>query len=361
MVQPLMQWGVPAAFVVAGLAGGAVAERLVLPRFGNAPRSQAGDHHLLVAALRGVIFLWFAVAGIYAAVLSFPLSPAAFNFIHKALLAILIPSGTLVLARLAGGFVGLHSRRVYRRQGAVALPSPSIITNLARLVVFVIGGLIVLQTLGIAITPILTALGVGGLAVALALQDTLSNLFSGLYIIAARQIKPGDYIKLNTGEEGYVVDITWRTTKIRDIPNNLIIVPNAKLASATITNYHLPDKELAVLVQVRVSYESDLRRVEELTTHVARETMQTTPGGVVEFQPRLRYHTCAENSINVNVILRAGDIADQYRLRHEFIKRLHERYLREGIRFRSTPEVLLKEAGAAEEPRPPAIRVSTRD
>ena len=76
--------------------------------------------------------------------------------------------------------------------------------------------MIILNQLHVSIAPILTALGVGGLAVALALQDTLSNLFAGFYVAVAGQVRLGDYIvKLDTGEEGYVTDISWRTTTIR--------------------------------------------------------------------------------------------------------------------------------------------------
>ena len=200
-----------------------------------------------------------------------------------------------------------------------------------RIIVFIIGILIILHSLGISITPILTALGVGGLAVALALQDTLSNLFAGLHIILTRQIKPGDYIKLETGEEGYVVDITWRNTTIRELPNNYIIIPNLKLAQAIVKNHYLPDREISVTVQLGVSYDSDLEKVERVTIEVAKEVMMEVPGGIPEFQPFIRYHTFGDFSINFTVIMRCREFTDQYLIKHEFIKRLHKRYKDEGI------------------------------
>jgi small-conductance mechanosensitive channel len=86
---------------------------------------------------------------------------------------------------------------------------------------------------------------VGGLAVALALQDTLSNLFAGLHIIASKKLLPGDYFLLDSGEEGYVQDVNWRNTFIRTLRNNMIVVPNARLASAILTNYYQPSSEMA--------------------------------------------------------------------------------------------------------------------
>ena len=200
-----------------------------------------------------------------------------------------------------------------------------------QIAVFVVGGLIVVQTVGISITPLLTALGVGGIAVALALQDTLSNLFSGLHILASRQVKIGDYIKLSTGEEGYVADISWRNTSIRALSNNMYVVPNLVMASSIITNYDQPQREMAVLVNVGVGYESDLKKVERVTVEVGREVMKEVAGGVPEFEPFIRYNTFGDFAIGFTVILRGKEFVDQYMIKHEFVKRLHERYNQEGI------------------------------
>lgn len=141
----------------------------------------------------------------------------------------------------------------------------------------------------------------------------------------------GDYIKLDSGIEGYVVDIGWRATRVRDLPHNLIIIPNGKLSQAVVTNYDLPEKELAVLVQVGVAYGSDLDKVERVTVDVAKETLREVPGGISTFSPFIRFHTFGDSSINFTVILRGKEFVDQYVLKHEFIKRLHARYRKEGI------------------------------
>jgi small-conductance mechanosensitive channel len=127
------------------------------------------------------------------------------------------------------------------------------------------------------------------------------------------------------------VGITRRNTTIKTLPNNLIVVPNSKLAAAIVTNYYQPEKEMAVLVQVGVSYDSDLKKVEKATIEVAREVMKEVPGGVPEFEPFIRYHTFADFSINFTVILRGKEFVDQHLIKHEFVKRLHERYAKEDI------------------------------
>ncbi|MDI6641749.1 MAG: mechanosensitive ion channel family protein [Elusimicrobiota bacterium] len=315
------------AFIAAGFIVGIVFEKVIIDKLRKitAKTKFEGDE-IVVGAIRGMGIFWFLLLAIYVASISLTLEVKVLAFIQKILSIIFIFSLTWVFAKIAVGFVNLYTKKV-----PTVLPSTTIFTTLTRIIVFLVGVLIIFQSVGISITPILTALGVGGLAVALALQETLSNLFSGLHIIVSRQIKPGDYIKLDTGEEGYVVDITWRNTTIRALPNNIIVIPNSKLASAIITNYYLPEKEMAVLVQVGVSYDSDLAKVEKVTIEVAKETMREVQGGVAEFEPFIRYHTFADFSINFTVILRAKEFVDQYLIKHEFVKRLHQRYKDEGI------------------------------
>ncbi|MCA9381083.1 mechanosensitive ion channel, partial [Candidatus Dojkabacteria bacterium] len=175
--------------------------------------------------------------------------------------------------------------------------------------------------------------GVGGLAVALALQDTLTNLFAGFYIIAARKIKPGDYIELESGQEGFVEDVSWRNTTIRTLQNYIIIVPNATLANVILTNYQLPVSDLAILMNVGVSYDSDLELVEKVTVEVAKEVMVEVAGAVPEFDPFIRYNDFAASSINFTVIMRGKQYTDRYLINHEFVKRLHKRYAKEGVEF----------------------------
>ena len=246
--------------------------------------------------------------------------------VNKGLFVLASISITVLAAQAAGKLIALYGTKLQQ-----TLPITGVTQNITQIVIVVIGLLMILNGLGVSIAPILATLGVGGLAVALALQDTLSNLFAGVYMTVNRQIRVGDYVKLDSGEEGYVTDVGWRTTTIRMLPNNMVLVPNAKLAQTIVTNYNLPDKEMAVLVQVGVDYASDLKRVTRVTCEVAQEVMRTVPGGVPTFEPFIRYHTFGDSSINFTVILRAKEFVDQYLIKHEFISRLQERYRQEGI------------------------------
>lgn len=211
------------------------------------------------------------------------------------------------------------------------MPNTSILLNIIRVAVYAIGGLFILDILAISIAPALTALGVGGLAVALALQDTLGNLFAGLQMIAAKKLNPGDYIMLEGGEEGVVEDISWRNTTIRALGNHLIIVPNATVANGIVKNFILPDSQNSVLVPVGVAYDSDLKFVEKVAIEVGTAIQQGIPGAVIDHIPFVRYNEFGDSSINFNIILRSADFTSRYIIQHEYIKALHERFNKEGI------------------------------
>ena len=219
--------------------------------------------------------------------------------------------------------------------------TPTIFINLVRLLIYLVGLTIILDLLGVPIKPILTAMGIGGLAIALALQGTLANLFSGLHVIASGKIRHGDYIKLSTGEEGYVTDMTWRDTTVKMSSENVTVIPNSKLASASVTNYSLPDNEIVFTVQVGVDYESNLKKVEDITASVATDVMREVSGGMPDFKPYLRFHTFADSRINMSISMRAKEFSDQDFLQHEFMKRLHERYKAEGITIPFPVETVL--------------------
>jgi small-conductance mechanosensitive channel len=318
----------PLSVVIIGFFSGWIIEKFIISKIKEmALRTKSEVDDIIVGSIHGAIIFWFTAAGIYIAILNLPAGPVLISHLIKILSVIIISSFVVVVARMSVELI-----KVYTSKMSDVLPSASIFMNLTRLLIYGLGLLIILQSLGISITPVLTALGVGGLAVALALQGTLSNLFSGLQILISRQLKPGDYVKLDSGEEGYVVDITWRNTTIRALPNNMIVIPNSKLASTTIiTNFYLPEQEMAVLIDVGISYDSDLEKVEKATIETAKEVMKEVKGGVPEFEPFIRYHTFADFSINFTVILRAKEYVDQYLIKHEFIKRLHKRYQQEDI------------------------------
>lgn len=209
--------------------------------------------------------------------------------------------------------------------------SQSLFKTISRVLVYSIGILIILDSFGISITPLLASLGVGSVAIALAAQETLSNLFSGFYILLDKPFRVGDCIKVDTGAEGCVTKIGWRSTHIRLYSNNIVIIPNAKIASSILTNFDFPNSETSVIIPLGVAYDSDLAFVEQVILEVAFLVQNTLPIASKVTPPSMAYTTFGDSSINLNVVLKANRITDSVLLKHEFIKILHARFKRDNI------------------------------
>jgi small-conductance mechanosensitive channel len=290
-------------------------------------RTQSRPGLILTDALRGPMMIWVAIVALHLAIQTSDLPAKVTESGSKSLLVLWIVSLTLMSMRLGGNLV-----RYYGDQVPGALPVTTLTQTLVQLAVVVTGILLALSALEFRITPILTALGVGGLAVALALQDTLSNLFSGFYVAVARQIRLADYIKLNTGEEGYVADIGWRNTTVRTLANNLILIPNAKLAQAIVTNYYLPEKRMGTSVQVTVSYAADPDEVERILLEVVGHAAAEVPGMLAEPAPAVMFDPgFGDSGLGFTVNFQIAEFVNQYATRNELRKRIFRRFREEGI------------------------------
>jgi small-conductance mechanosensitive channel len=336
----LLRWSIGAGIAAGVGVLGWLVRRFVAARLARWIGRTATDlDDALLAAASPQVPLWFLALGVSLGVRYARPDPSIVAHADRIAIAAFLLSVTIACSSLVSGLIAAQSKR-----WPGVLPGTTLIQNAARIVVIALGVLVVLGNLGIAIAPVLTALGVGSLAVALALQQTLSNVFAGLNITLARRIRVGDFLELETGQQGHVVDIGWRSTQIRELSNNLVIVPNARLAEVIVRNHSLPEGEQAALVEVGVAYESDLSEVERITVETARETQRSTPGAVADFEPFIRYHTLADSSINFTVILRVKEFVDRFVIMHEFIKRLHRRYAEAGIEIPFPQRVVRRRA-----------------
>lgn len=226
------------------------------------------------------------------------------------------------------------------------LPKTTLLTNILNIIIYSIGMLIILSECGISITPIITAMGVGGMALALGLQDTLTNIFSGLSLIMSRQLNIDDFVRLSTGQEGRVVDITWRYTSIESLKGNTFIIPNKQLANSILTNFSVPAQDCTIALTCGVSYDSDLEKVEAITLEVAEQVCLDFAQYVFnadpandgqEFTytpvhpPAFRYTSFGDSAIEYRLSISCSQFTDQYMLRHFMIKAIKARYDQEGI------------------------------
>lgn len=261
--------------------------------------------------------------------LSLQLSPITSSIQNPLLVGIKI----LIISSLIWGVERILSAIIFSDSlpSSISDSSRVLFRTIAKTLVYSIGLLIMLDTLGISITPLLASLGVGSVAIALAAQETLSNLFSGFYILLDKPFRIGDCIKVDGGVEGFVTKIGWRSTHIRLFANNITVIPNAKIASSLVTNYDFPESETTVNVAVSTAYGSDLKKVEQIVLEVAFLLQNTLPFSAKTLPPSMNYTSFGDSAINFNVTLRVQRFTDSASMKHEFIKALHDRFLTEGI------------------------------
>ena len=301
-------------------------------------RLGSGRAHLLAAtvvrsiSLQGALF--FVVSGI---LISFALFP---NVDTKELehevqqigtIALLIIGArvlTNVFSVSISWYVANVAPRTTSRFDDTILP---IIRRFLSVAIYLIGGLIILDMLGISISPLLGGLGITGLAVALALQPTLSNFFSGAYVLSEGMISVGDYIELQGGPAGYVVDIGWRSTRIRTWLNNYVLIPNSKMSDTIITNYSGPDPRINTIVTCGVSYDCNLEEVNRIALEVAENVVEGSDFAVKTEKPWFGYENFNDSNVDFWIYIQAKDRIGSFMLTSDLIKKLHQRFIDEGI------------------------------
>lgn len=289
-----------------------------------AGRTAARWDDVLLSEIKRRLPLWSVLLGLYLSLSRWDLTPRLATLGERTLSAIGVASVSFTVAAVL-------SRLVIDYGARAAVPVSGLTQNLVRLTVTVLGGLVIVRSFGYDITPMLTVLGVGGLTVALALQEPLSNLFAGLFVSLAGQIRIGDYVRLDNGAEGFVADLNWRSTRLRQPGDNVIEVPNSKLAQAIVTNFSQPALEMVMPVDLTIEASNDLAAVERAAADEAAAVVRDIAGAVRGSEPVVRFGAFTDVGIRVTIALRVRSFADQALVRHELIKRLHERFAKDGV------------------------------
>jgi len=290
--------------------------------------------------------LWCLVFGLFVALEMVELPRRMAAQLHTILEAAVILSVTFTVASVLGSLAAAAGER-----NALGIAITGLVRTAVRGVVLLVGLLVLLDALGVQITPLLTALGVGGLAVALALQDTLSNLFAGVHLLADRPIRVGDYVKIADTIEGYVVDVGWRSTRVRMLQNNVVIVPNKRVAESIIINYDMPERRMALLVRVSVETTADADRVERVLVDEASRAVGEVPALLGEPAPSVKLIPgFGAYSLDFTLVCQVASFVDQFEVQHELRKRILKRLRAEGIEMPYPIQVVESRSGAGEPP-----------
>ena len=291
-------------------------------------RLPEGLGQLLFSLLEALPMPLLLIASLYLGLESLPLPSRLEGICSRVILGLVI----LVLIYFPAKVVVLALRRAGQQDPSllrVTQPAAFVVQTLFALV----GTLIFLQKMGVSLTAVWGTLGVGSVAVALALQDTLSNFFSGLYLLADRPVTPNDYIKLDAESEGYVVRIGWRSTVLRTLGNNYVVIPNSTLAKSTITNYSVPETRMGCSVPVNVAHGTDLQQVEKLLLEAAHDAIQDGLEGLLARpEPAVRFNPgFGEYALNFTLGVQVRQFTDQFLVQSELRKRIVKKFEEAGI------------------------------
>lgn len=326
---PLLLWSTLCAiFVTAAAATWALLAgvgRLAARTNGDVDDRLAKAVRLPLAGLAGLL----AAAATLVA-LADRLDHGEFLATQRTFLAVGIVVGVSILVGVLRITLEFAGRRHERFQ-----PAARITRRLVAVVLYAAAFLMVLAQYDVRITPLLTGMGIAGLAAALALQDTLGNFFAGISIQTGRAMQPGHYVKLEDEDlDGYVEEIGWRTTLIRTLSGNTIVIPNATLAQAVVTDYHLPTKDMSVVMNVRAGLEADPKRVVAALVEEAQAAYKAEPSRFdTRSEPFAQLSGVDEYSQQYSLIVRVPEYVNQWAAQHAVWNRIIERFRRDGIRI----------------------------
>jgi len=320
-------------------AGAHFGSRLVLSHRGE---PDPLDAHVpldifLLSSLKGPVALFVLILGSLLAfmtlVATFESLSGAEDWTRRIWAIAIIASATYLITHsfhfIITWYIKAYSTRTGTSFDDIVLPP---IKKILPVVLYSIGGLMILNAVGISVTPMLAGLGIGGLAVALALQTTLGNFFAGAYLMAERELNEGDFIQLEGGPSGYVVTVGWRSTKIKTFFNTLVIIPNSKLADTIITNYYHPAGGMFIMLTGGVSYENNLAHVREVVVDEIQKLVDDSPHSVKDYKPWFGFDKFGDSNVEFWVYYEATDLMSSFYLSSDGIERLHARFLAEGIK-----------------------------
>ncbi len=316
-------------------------------------RTESRYDDVLLRAGTGPVRLLLLIAGARIVLEAAAVPPTALSVGRGILFTLAVVVVLVFIERLVTGVLSIVLPHSHTLSGA-----QSLLTGLTRGIIFGVGALVILDSLGVSVTPVLGTLGVGSLAVALGLQESLAQIFAGIQVGIDQPIRVGDWVRVEGGPEGWVRQISWRTTRIETQFNTMVFIPNVKIANSIITNFDMPASDVIITTRFQVAYGSDIPAVVRACTETASQVIRSHPQASPEKEPVVQVREFADSGIVVSVVIAVKHSIGEGPVRSELLKALLERLDRDGIVIpypvRDVRLAAGDQPGAAPAPGPPS-------
>ncbi|MHC1604613.1 MAG: mechanosensitive ion channel family protein [Candidatus Methanofastidiosia archaeon] len=199
--------------------------------------------------------------------------------------------------------------------------------RMIKILIYIFALIVILDMWGVKVAPLLAGMGIAGLAVGFAVQDSLKDMISGVNLMLDKAYKVGDKVKIDTGETGIIYDISLRSTRIRTYDNNVIIIPNSKMASSKIINYAQPRSRERGQIPFGVIYGSNV----EKTRKAALEALKSVEGILEDPPPAVEFLELADSSLNFRALFWVESFEVKWGVERAVVQKIYEKLNEEGI------------------------------
>ena len=274
------------------------------------------------------VSLLLILLGIYYAFRTLPLHEKIFRLLSSGLFVAIVAIVCLLIYRILHETLLWYAERQQDGEsGTFSRQMAPIIEKVTML--FIIGGalMVVLKHFNYDILSLVTALGIGSLAIGMAAKDTLAQIISGFTLMLDRPFRIGDRIQLSSGQVGDVQNIGLRSTKIKTLDNQLLIIPNSDLCNTILTNQAFPDNRIKGRINVGVSYDSDADQVKALLVQLALEV----EGVLQEPAPEAFFVSFGDSALNMSLFFWVEEYAQLFATADKINSRILGRFREQGI------------------------------
>lgn len=295
-------------------------------RFTKFTKTEVDDK--LLALLHKPLFLTVLLIGIVLSISYLELPEKVTFYVHGVLYSIIVITWFFTLKRISNLFI---EHAMQKRADASGLQNNMLpfIENISKIILIIAVLMALLSLWKINITPLVASAGIAGVAVAFAAKDTIANFFGGISLFMDKPFKIGDYVILDQGERGEVVEIGIRSTRIKTRDDVLITIPNSIIANTKIINESAPVPKFRVRIPVSVAYGSDIDFVEKILLEVASGNANV----VQEPESRVRFRAFGDSALNFELLCWIKEPALRGRTIHELNSGIYKKFNEAGIRI----------------------------